>query len=684
MSRFLLTVTLGLILAARAYSADVVLICNGGAPSAEAPQVELSARFYGLTLSEVSVGAAGGAGAAMRALRDQHVFAVIITAQALPLLNKDAVFRALQRDHGRAVPLLIEGVTPSASSALLSSWSGGAVIGAVGPVEGSTDGEYRFSPIQDVTRQLGGRGVPASGAFFHRLVIDERTPPEVIVSFGSGGTFQPILARAHVGDREIFLQSLVVRAGAPPKTSSEDLLTGFLRLAPSLLFLRYAGGERVWHAPMQVANFTIDDAWLREPYGNLDYERLLGDMVKHNFHTTIAFIPWNFDRNSASVAKLFLAHPDRFSIAVHGNNHDGKDFCADGPCPPARQAEAIRQAIARMESFTKLTGVPYAPVMVWPYEKAPLLSTLTMLKKYNFLANVNTVPVPTGQASPAEPLFRLRPESVQFGDFPTIKRYSPQTPWVQSKIAVNSFLGNPLLFYVDPDVFEGGDAPLDEIADYVNHVDAGVVWEGLGQIARHLYLIRLAGDGAYDVQAFASEITLINPSSDDAAFSVEKPETFEVPIRSVTVNGRPVSYHRTGDGLDLSIRLGGKETADVRVVYDNDLDVGRIDTSRRSVHAYLHRSFADFRDIILARSRLGQALIAGYYKSGPPQVALAVSALLLAGAVFWLVTRRRARLSSKRGSGASWKSRATPDVEPPVSAVEATAALDPDCGNSDR
>jgi len=620
----------------------------------------------------------------MRALRDQHVLAVIITAQALPLLNKDAVFRALQREHGRAIPLLIEGVTSSTPPALLSSWSGGAVIGAIGPIEGNSDGEYRFSPIRDVTRQLGGRGVPASGASFHRLVIDERRPPEVIVSLGSGGTFQPVLARAHVGDREIFLQSLVVRAGAPPKTSSEDLLTGFLKLAPSLLFLRYAGGERVWHAPMQLANFTIDDAWLREPYGNLDYEQLLDDMLKHNFHTTIAFIPWNFDRNSASVVKLFLAHPDRFSIAVHGNNHDGRDFCADAQCPPAKQAEAIRQGIARMESFTKLTGVPYAPVMVWPYEKAPLLSTLTMLKKYNFLANVNTVPVPTGQASPAEPLFRLRPESVQFGDFPTIKRYSLQTPWVQSKIAVSSFLGNPLLFYVDPDVFERGDAPLDAIADYVNRVDAGVVWEGLGQIARHLYLIRLAGDGAYDVQAFASEITLINPSSDAATFSIEKPETFEVPIRSVTVNGAPAPYHRSAVGLDLSIRLRGKETADIRVVYDNDLDLARVETSRASLRVYLHRSLADLRDIILARSKLGQVLIAAYYESGPLQVALAAFALLVAVALFWLVTRRRARLSSKRSSGASWKSRATPDVEPPVSAVEATAAPGSDCGESDR
>ena len=76
------------------------------------------------------------------------------------------------------------------------------------------------------------------------------------------------------------------------------------------MYLRAAAGDKAWHFARQYANLTVDDAWLIEPYGHLSYAGLLAEMEKHDFHTTVAFIPWNFDRSRPDVVSIVRAHPD--------------------------------------------------------------------------------------------------------------------------------------------------------------------------------------------------------------------------------------------------------------------------------------------------------------------------------------------------------------------------------------
>ena len=134
----------------------------------------------------------------------------------------------------------------------------------------------------------------------------------------------------------------------PAGTSAPDrdpysVVDSFAEVAPVMMFVKYSAGDRGWHAPYHYANFTIDDPWLREPYGRLSYEGLLKEMEKHNFHTTIAFIPWNYDRSEASVVTLFREHPDRFSISIHGDNHDHGEF--ENPQKRGHHAAALKQAL---------------------------------------------------------------------------------------------------------------------------------------------------------------------------------------------------------------------------------------------------------------------------------------------------------------------------------------------------
>jgi len=93
---------------------------------------------------------------------------------------------------------------------------------------------------------------------------------------------------------------------------------------------------------------------LIEPYGHLSYKKLLDAMRESNFHTTIAFIPWNFDRSRREVVDLLRDSQTRISFCIHGNNHDHEEFADSKPLDT--QEANIRQAIARMEMFKELTG----------------------------------------------------------------------------------------------------------------------------------------------------------------------------------------------------------------------------------------------------------------------------------------------------------------------------------------
>ena len=52
------------------------------------------------------------------------------------------------------------------------------------------------------------------------------------------------------------------------------LSKAFSSVAPYILFLSYAAGSYAWHSDGQYANLTIDDPWLTQPYGHLDYYAL--------------------------------------------------------------------------------------------------------------------------------------------------------------------------------------------------------------------------------------------------------------------------------------------------------------------------------------------------------------------------------------------------------------------------
>jgi hypothetical protein len=592
-----------------AYCADVVLIRSAELPSAEQDELELSTRFYGQDLKTVVVGRKS-ATSALSIVGQKTTLAVAVEAGALAVINRTALLKALHRSSG-SIPLLILGVTPEVEQTVLSNWSGSAIVSAKRLLS-ATDLDYSVGRVAGLTQQLSGIRIPFSGRDTFYFALTPHGTANEIMAIRNGSQSVPVFIKTFVDQQQVFLLCKTRPSGmSAPARDPNSVVDSFAEVAPVMMFVKYSAGVRGWHTPGHYANFTIDDPWLREPYGELSYKGLLKEMEQHNFHTTIAFIPWNYNRSEANVIALFRDHPDRFSISIHGDNHDHKEF-ADLQGED-RHAAALKQALARMEKFRLLTHLSYDPVFVFPHGIGPE-EVLEKLKTYNYIATVNSTNVPSDRSTPLSPLFALRPETTSFAEFPSIIRYPAAMANPIEYIAINEFLGNPLLFYSHHNFFAKGIDAFDRVADEVNRIEPATEWRGLADIARHLYLIKLRDDSSYDLLALSSNIEIRNTSGQPVVYHVTKREPSAESIKAVTVDGLIVPIQLQRGQLDISVAVPAGAVRGVRIDYDNDLRLSSVSTSSGSARVYCLRMVSDFRDIWLSDFHSGRVLTSLYYR----------------------------------------------------------------------
>jgi hypothetical protein len=633
--------------AIRCDAASLLYIGAGNSTRSGQAEIQEAVGFYGLDLRVIPVSSAQNNSALERAAGESGLAGVAIEAGALTSVDRTVLFRVLARQKGQAIPVLILGITPDSPKGLLADWAGAAVGGcSTGALTAGM--RYVFGTVPGVTDQLSGLEAPvalvphAAGSF---AAFNVSGNVDRIESLRANEADAPVFVKASRGNQPVFLACALSQMNA--QTSGQDVASEFLRLAPAMIFVRFCAGDRGWHSVRNYANFTIDDPWLREPYGYVDYEGLLTEMLRHRFHTTIAFIPWNYDRSQAEVVALFKNHPAQYSISVHGNNHDHKEFTDYKSKPLEGQIYDLKQALVRMDRFSALTGIPYDKVMVFPHSIAPE-PTLGGLKTYNYFATVNSTNTPENTSETLHGVEALRPVTLRFGGFPSILRYSTEVPVTAHWIAVNQFLGNPLFFYDHSALFANGIDAFDKVADAVNGRDATTEWSSLGEIAKHLYVVKERSDGDYDVQAFSSELALSNPSSRPLSFHLEKVEVGGQKIQSVTENGAPIAYTLLNGKVSLTVPVSARGTARVSIAYVNDLGSSPIQTAHDSLRVELLRRGSDFRDIYLAKVGPGLAFIRFYdaHKISPLEL-IVVLLILLAALMYLLVCLRRLMARSR-------------------------------------
>lgn len=630
-------------------AADVIFIRAASGSQPEQQALQVATEFYGVNLKVLPSGRTRGDETALRhAIEQNNTLAIVIAANALPDLNKGEVFRALSARPANAVRLLLMGVTPATDQTLLNTWSGGVVSGCK-RTSSRTQLHYIINHVAGLTDQLSGIELPYPGenAFFFSLLPGARATE--IAKVSSASQVSPIFIQLTSEHRSIFLATAVSGTGNNiSNAAGDDTVSAFSQIAPVMMFVKFCAGEKGWHVLHHYANLTIDDPSLREPYGFLSYERLVAEMEKHNFHSTIAFIPWNYDRNDPSVVSLFRQHPDRLSISIHGDNHDHKEFTSYQSKALDVQVEALRQSLARMNEFQVATGIPYDKVMIFPHSIAPA-KTLEALKALNYVATVNSQNVPMDTARPNELLFALRSTTVSFGGIPSIIRYSVAVPTPTYLLAVNDYLDNPLLFYCHHEFFQNGSGAFNDLADRVNGLEPNTRWRGLGDIIQNLYLVKERDDLTYDVQAWSATINLENPAERDTILHIAKLETGSPAIASVTVDGVGYPFQVNNGQLIVNLPIAAGRHRKVTIKYEEPRDSTLVSIKKNSVRVYLLRMASEFRDNILYRSSAGRALIAvvGDQEVGSSvskKLTLALMSLLLC--VAWsvrLLTKRHGR-----------------------------------------
>ena len=110
------------------YAAQVVIVNNEGS-SYLGMQVALAARFYGLDVQNVKVNEPAEDRRLENLLAQDNTVAAIVSAEALPFINRHRVITSLKRRSGEAVPLLIVEPGRQSDSAVLAAWSGGLIKG---------------------------------------------------------------------------------------------------------------------------------------------------------------------------------------------------------------------------------------------------------------------------------------------------------------------------------------------------------------------------------------------------------------------------------------------------------------------------------------------------------------------------------------------------------------------------
>jgi hypothetical protein len=609
------------------FAGEVIFLRSEKDASVPQEQWQLATRFYGLNLTFLQIETPTDSASALKSVRRGETLAVVTTPAALQYFSVKQLLSAVRRAGVKSVPILILGITPATDSRQLALLSSDEISACLPLPPGPSGLSYLVGEKTEVTSQLAGVVLPVAALPSCSFSEAGIRRSQVLLSLQVNGRQSPVFVRSSERTSDLFFL-----AEMRPKNPSQEIAHSrlpdiFSGIAPAMMFVRYASGQHGWHTVGHFANLTIDDARLTEPYGHLNYQALLGEMEAHNFHTTIAFIPWNFDRNEPDVVSLFRAHPDRFSISVHGNNHDHREFGDYERSPLGEQDSNIQQAVGRMERFSELTGIPYDRVMVFPHGVAPE-DTLAALKKYNFLSTANSEYVPLGSQAPDEAQFYLRAVTLKYANFAGLLRFSAEVPVPSAVIAINAFLDNPVLLYGHEKLFDEGIGSFDAIADEVNRIEPGIHWCGMGCVSQHLYLVKLREDGNMDVRAFTNSLVLENPYQRSVQFFVEKQENNVPEVTSLTMEGQPLSFEKAEGKLIFSIAVPAMGSRRVYIAYRNNLNVATIDVSRKSLYVSAVRQLAEFRDMTLSTSTMGRRATQFYYKHNMDAYELEVEKLL--------------------------------------------------------
>ena len=335
--------------------------------------------------------------------------------------------------------------------------------------------------------------------------------------FEEGGAIGPLASEegatvlARIG-RDVVWTASSARAtayragGAPSELGEGEGLRNRLRpgryfgLLPLVTFLQMA--TKTAAADLQ-ACFVIDDPNLHAlSYGHVLYPTLAEHAERHGYHVAMAMIPLDAWHASRKAVSLFRTRRAQLSLLVHGNDHVRGELARARSV--AESTAVAAQALRRIESFERRTGVPVSRVMAPPHSACSILGARGMLRAG--FAALCTRPAPRAPEADMS-LADWHPADFVAGGMPNISRYHLSSP--RDDLPFRAFLGQPLVLYLHAEDLRGGLDVLEEAVDDVAMCGA-VRWMSVGDLAEMQFTMTIEGDTAF-VRLFSRRARLPVP-----------------------------------------------------------------------------------------------------------------------------------------------------------------------------
>lgn len=419
-----------------------------------------------------------------------------------------------------------------------------------------------FSVARDATGSFGvmaGISGTASGMDRSYVLRHSRASLNDIVSTDEG----TILARLIYRNVPVFLStsSSIVDIDQSLPNGVFDIRDYVWTALPVIMYVKWAFAGSCWESASTSACVIIDDPLLRPNHGCVNFRELLALMQQHGFSTNIAFIPWNWRRSSGETIQLFRENTDRYSVSVHGCDHNRAEF---GSSNEEDLYARAREAVQRMESHRAYTGLGYDPVMVFP-QGVFSRTAVNGLRQSGFIAAVNndTIAVDSGTDSISIREF-WNVAVMNYGSFPIFTR---RYPWEGiENFAFDIMVGKPAIIVIHHEYCNDRCAALVKFIKDLNALECTLNWRSVSEVVRHSFRQRELSPDAIAVEMYGMELRLQNCSDKRRCYFVSKREAEPSQIDEVRSQSARLEWNYTDGCIRFKIQLdpGGKETVSVR------------------------------------------------------------------------------------------------------------------------
>ncbi len=463
-------------------------------------------------------------------------------------------------------------------------------------VQKSTTSEYRVGGGSDgFSGVMAGIGCPARGANGECIVIKSELAEEII-SCDEGAVF----AKMNRGSVPFFLSTAgVIDIDSELDGRNFDVRGHFLSAVPVVMYIKWAFAGTCLQSEETNACLIIDDPPLKRRYGFLDFEHLNELMSRHHFTSSVAFIPWNWRRSHARVVELFKNNRQSLSLSVHGCDHTRGEF---GIRNGGRLHWKVNCACKRMRGHESKTGLPHAPVMVFP-QGVFSETAMRALKGSEFIGVVNSEVISVDPQPPALKISDFWNVAVMnYDSFPIFTR---RYPWQGvENFAFDIMLGKPCIAVVHHNDCHDDCRHVVEFIERLNRLNARLVWRDLGGVVRRSFRRRRLSSNVMEVEMFGKEAVIENPNGQREYFCIRKTESAPEQVKDILVDGAPVAWTTVRNGIAFQTELEPGEKKIVRILFREFAEDGFAgETLPYRFKAMLRRYLCEFRDnYVMARS----------------------------------------------------------------------------------